>query len=174
VLLVLLAGCSESTQGSPTPGGEPTTTTGNSTDETTTSGDEPDGGDSLAALQPCELLDQAGLASMQLTGGEEKKLGSARVCRYRREGATLNESFAVSVALWDNQGLDDLNASTKQQLPDVGSHKAVSYVDAAGACGVGIGVGDSSRVDSSAVGGDEQLSCQIAQQLASLVEPKLP
>jgi uncharacterized protein DUF3558 len=173
-LLALLAGCAESTQGSPSPGDEPdpTTTAGTSPSETATS--EPDGGDGLAAIEPCELLDQSDLGAMQLTGGNEVKLGSARTCDYRREGATLNESFTVSLALWDDQGLDALNAPTKQQLPDIGSHKAVSFVDAAGVCGTAIGVGSSSRVDSSATGGDGQQACQIAEQLATIVERKLP
>jgi hypothetical protein len=173
-LLVLLAGCAESTEGSPSPGDEPssTTTTGTTSAETSTS--EPAGGDGLAAIKPCEILDQADLGAMQLTGGNEVKLGSARTCDYRREGATLNESFTVSLALWDNQGLDKLNAPTKQPLPDIGSHRAVSFVDAAGVCGTAIGVGDSSRVDSSATGGDEQQACQIAEQLATIVERKLP
>jgi hypothetical protein len=176
-LLVLLAGCSESTQGSPSPGDGPssTATTGDTTTEDTTEDssatEEPTG---TADLKPCDILDQNDLATLQLTGGDEVKLGSARTCDYRRQGATANETFTVSIALWDNQGLDDLNVPTKQQLPDIGSHKAISFVDAAGVCGVGIGVGDSSRVDSSAIGGDEQLSCRIAQQMASLVEPKLP
>jgi hypothetical protein len=171
-LLVLLAGCSEKTQGSPSPGDEPADpTTGQTTEETTTT--EP-GADGLATVQPCDLLDATGVASLQLTGGEELSLGGARVCEYRREGATLNESFTVAVALWDNQGLDALNASGVQQLPDIGSHKAVSFVDAAGSCGVGIGVGDTSRVDSSAVGGDQELGCQLAGQLATIVERKLP
>jgi Protein of unknown function (DUF3558) len=175
-LLVLLAGCSESTQGSPSPGGEPGTTapTGETTEVTTGGSSAPAEPAGTADLQPCDLLGQSDLASLQLTGGEEVKLGSARTCDYRRQGATANETFTVSIALWDNQGLDDLNAPTKQPLPDLGGHKAVSFVGAAGACGVGIGVGDSSRVDSSAIGGDEQLSCQIAQQVATLVEPKLP
>lgn len=167
-LLVLLAACSSTTQGSPSPGDGPTNQT---TEETTTAEQEPDG---LAAIQPCDLLDAAGAAGLQLTGGQELSLGGARVCEYRREGATLNESFTVSVALWDNQGLDALNASNVQELPDLGSHKAVSFVDAAGACGVGIGVGDKSRVDSSAVGGDQELGCQLATQLATIVERKLP
>jgi uncharacterized protein DUF3558 len=176
-LLALLAGCAESTQGSPSPGGEPDSTGTSSTPSTSSAGtstSEPDGGDGLAAIEPCGILDQSDLGAMQLTGGNEVKLGSARTCDYRREGATLNESFTVSLALWDNQGLDKLNAPTKQQLPDIGSHKAFSFVDAGGVCGTAIGVGDSSRVDSSATGGDEQQACQLAAQLATIVERKLP
>jgi len=175
--LVLLAGCSEKTRGNPSAGDEPANpTTEQTTDETTTSepGTSEPGADGLAAVRPCDLLDATGAASLQLTGGAEIPLGGARVCEYRREGATLNESFTVAVSLWDNQGLDALNASNVQQLPDIGSHKAVSFVDAAGACGVGIGVGDTSRVDSSAVGGDQELGCRLAEQLATIVEQKLP
>jgi hypothetical protein len=50
----------------------------------------------------------------------------------------------------------------------------VSFVDAAGACGIGLGVGDTARVDSSAVGGERQLACQLAERLATIIETKLP
>lgn len=171
----LLAGCSESTGGSPTPGDEPpnqSVTTEPSTEETTTSEPGTEGG--IAELQPCEVLDAADLSALQLTGGEELKLGGARVCEYRREGATINESFTVGLGILDDQGLDDLNAPTIEPLPKIGSHEAVSFVDEIGNCGVAIGVGDSSRVETSATGGDQQQACQLASQLATLVEPRLP
>ncbi len=174
-LLALLAGCSEQTEGSPSPddSSNPTVTTEQSTEEeTTTSAPGTQGG--LADLQPCDVLEAGDLAGLQLTGGEELELGGARVCEYRREGPTLNESFTVSLGLLDDQGLDDLNAPTIDPLPNIGSHEAVSFVDAIGNCGVAIAVGDSARVETSAIGGEQQQACQLANQLATLVEPRLP
>ncbi|MFL6118942.1 DUF3558 domain-containing protein [Actinophytocola sp.] len=173
-LVVLLAGCSESTQGSPTPGGEPTSTPTSTSEGTTEESSTPAQPSGTADLQPCGILDQSDLAGLQLTGGEQKEVGSARVCRYRRQGATLNETFTVSIELFDHEGLADLDVPDVQQLPRIGSHDAAKYTDETGTCGVSLGVGDNSRVDSAAVGGDQQLGCQIAQQLATLVEPKLP
>jgi len=172
-LLVLLAGCSQTTEGSPSPGNEPNPTA--TTEETSTTTEAPPSSASgVAELQPCGILDQTDLAAMQLTGGEEKKVGGARVCRYQRDGATLNETFTVSVELFDDQGLADLNVPDVEQLPAIGGHDAVRYTDATGTCGVSLGVGDDSRVDSAAVGGDQQQGCQLAEQLATIVERKLP
>lgn len=181
-LVVLLSGCAEQTAGNPT-GGDTTGTAPppaittdpdapTASSEPSTGGDEPSG---LADVDPCGLVDQAGLDSLGLTGGEEKEVGGARVCRYRHDGATLNESFTVSVEVFDSNGIADLAESTTvQELPKVGTHEAVSFVDAAGVCGVSLGVGEDARVDSTAVGGVQQQGCQLAAQLAALVEPKLP
>jgi hypothetical protein len=180
-LLVLLSGCSEQTGGTPTAGGDGTVDRTITTDPdaptessepSSTGGDEPSG---LADVDPCGLVDQAGLDSLGLTGGEEKEIGGARVCRWRHDGASLNESFTVSVEVFDSNGLADLAENTNvQQLPKVGAHDAVSFVDAAGVCGVSLGVGEDARVDSTAVGGEQQQGCRLATQLATLVEPKLP
>lgn len=181
--LVLLSGCAEQTQGTPKAGGDTTGAAGppsittdpdapTDTSEPSTGGDEPSG---LADVDPCGLVDQAGLDSLGLTGGEEKEVGGARVCRYRHDGASLDESFTVSVEVFDSNGIADLAENTNvQQLPKVGAHDAVSFVDAAGVCGVSLGVGEDARVDNTAVGGDQQQGCQLAAQLAALVEPKLP
>jgi hypothetical protein len=180
-LVVLLSGCSEQTDGNPTAGDdtgapsitteqtEPTTESTESS-ESSTGGGEPSG---LADLDPCGLVDQAGLGSLGLTGGEEKTLGEARVCRYRHDGPTLNESFTVSVELFDTLGLADIVGTDVKPLK-VGGHDASSFTGPAGGCGVSIGVGTGSRVDNTAVGGDQQQGCQLAARLAALVEPKLP
>jgi hypothetical protein len=171
-LLLVLAGCSERTAGDPSAGGEPPASTV-TTDEPTSesSGAPADGG--TADLQPCDMLDQADLSALQLTGGEEKKVGSARVCRYQRDGATLNETFTVSVELFDHQSMGDLNAPDITPLDAIGGHEAKKFTDDTGTCGVSLGVGRS-RVDNTAVGGDQQLGCQLAEQLATTVAPKLP
>lgn len=173
-LLVLLAGCSERTEGTPSPGAAPTgqdQTT--STEETTTESGEPGTSGGLADLEPCDILDSSDVAALQLTGGEEKTVGAARACEYRREGPTINESFAVGVALWDDKGLDDLNAEDVQPLPNIGSHEAASFKEAED-CGIAIVISGTSRVDVSSTGGDPQQGCQLTTQVATVVETKLP
>lgn len=175
-LVVLLAGCAVQVQGSPTAGGEPPAASTDEHAEGSRSGssETPSGG-GLAGLQPCDLVDAAGLASLGLTGGEEKTLGGARVCRWRHDGETLDDGFTVSVELFDGAGLEELaQVTTVEQLPKVGAHDAVSFVDPTGGCGVSLGVGDASRVDNTAVGGDRQQGCRFAARLAELVEPNLP
>ncbi|TDV40049.1 DUF3558 domain-containing protein [Actinophytocola oryzae] len=171
-LFALLAGCTEQTSGDPSASGEPTGTSEQPTDEPTTTPSESGGG--VADLQPCDILEPADVQGLQLTGGEEKEVSGARVCRYRYEGATLNDSFTVSVELFDGIGLDDLNVDDIQPMK-VGGHDGASFTDPGGGCGVSIGVTDTSRVDNTAVGGENQeLACRLATQLATAVEKRLP
>jgi Protein of unknown function (DUF3558) len=173
-LLAVLAGCTERTSGDPTAGGEPTGATEQSTGEQTTTTTTENGGGGVADLKPCEILDSGDAQALQLTGGEEKEVGGARVCRYRYQGATLNDSFTVSVELWDDLGLTDLNVSDIQPTK-IGDHDAASFTDPGGGCGVAVGVTASSRIDNTASGGEnQQLACQLATQLATVVERKLP
>lgn len=172
-LLVLLAGCTERTSGDPTASGASTSASeqGTSDEPTSTSTEESGGG--VADLKPCEILDSADLQALQLSGGEERESNGARACRYRHEGATLNDTLTVSVELFGELGLDDLNTNDIQQLPKIGDHDAKSWTDG-GVCGVSLGVTDSSRIDNTAVGGEnQQLACQFAMRLATAVERKL-
>ncbi len=178
VTVLSAAGCAEKTPGSAAPADETTTTTTTTTDETSESppsseSGEPSG-DGLADVDPCALVPAATQQALQLTGGEEKKVGAARVCRWRRDGATLEESFTVSVEIFEAQGLADIVGTNVQQLPKIGTHDATSFVGPTGSCAVSLGVGPSSRVDSTAVGGDAQQACQLVAQLAPAVEPELP
>lgn len=174
-LLVLLAGCSEPTAGNPSAGDEPTGTEQTTTEESTESSTEPPSEDNgLAAVQPCDLADESARSGLGLTGGEEKKFGEARVCVFRKEGATLNESYTVQVEIFENRGFADIVASDVQQLPEIGDHSAVRFTGTTGGCAVSLGVTEESRVDATAVGGDPQQGCTVAQQLATAVEPNLP
>ena len=174
-LLLALAGCSQQTEGNPTAVDTPTSQEQTTTsEEPTTESSEPSGGDGLASVEPCDLLDDSDLAALQLTPEGEDNTGGARSCNYRREGPTINESFAVGISLYDDEGLDDLNAENIQQLPNIGSHEAASFTELSGDCGVTIVVSDNSRVDIGSTGGDVQQGCQLTTQLATVVETKLP
>jgi uncharacterized protein DUF3558 len=172
--LVLLAGCTEQTSGAPSATGSPTSASEQGSDETTTTTEDQGGGGGVADLKPCDILESSDLQALQLTGGDEKESNGARACRYRREGATLNDTLTVSVELFDELGLDDLNTDNIQKTT-IGDHEAASWTDPLGACGMSIGVTDSSRIDNTAVGGEnQQLACQLATQLATAVEKRLP
>ena len=172
-LLVLLAGCTERTSGDPSASGSPTSASEQTTDEPTSTSEDSGGG--VADLKPCDVLQSEDLQALGLTGGEETESNGARACRYRHEGATLNDTLTVSVELFDSVGLADLNTDNIQELPKIGSHEAKSWTDSLGACGVSLGVTDSSRIDNTAIGGEnQQLACQLATQLATAVERRLP
>lgn len=177
-----LAGCADETAGNATPGdetsaGRPSIPDGTESTEPgeETSSTEPGSGDNpVAELEPCDLVSAEAAAEVGLTGGEAGETGRARDCRYRYEGATVDDSFTVGVAIFDELGLDDVVGSNVKPVPTVGSHDAVTYSPPAGGCAVSMAVGESSRVDTQAIGGDDQKACQLAMQLATLVEPELP
>lgn len=177
-LVVLLTGCGGDPQDDPTATASTTEPPDQTPAETATETPSPEpgfeGDSALAALDPCDLVDPAALASLGLTGGEPETLGQARVCRYRFEGPTLTESFTVSVEFFGTYGLDDIVAESVEAPVTIGGHETRRFIDITGGCGVGIGVGDTSRVDASAVGGEQDLACEHATALATLVEPALP
>lgn len=130
----------------------------------------------VAGIKPCALLlaDAATQLGVDAQSGEERKVGSARRCGWRLEGATLNDTFNLDVGIWDNAGIADLPASVDATpVPPVGKHDAVRSRDSAG-CSIIMGVGRSSRVDASVNGGSVDKACELAMRLATLVEPRLP
>lgn len=172
--LLLLAGCTEQTSGDPSAGGPPAGGT-EQQDETPTSTATEESGGGVADLDPCGILQSGDLQELGLSDGEEKEVSGVRVCRYRHEGATLDDSLTVSVELFDGIGLDEINADNVQRLPNIGDHEAASFTDPGGGCGISIGVTESSRIDNTASGGtNEQLACQFVTELATAVERRLP
>jgi hypothetical protein len=180
-LAAMLAGtaaCTSSTNGSPVPGGSGTSAPAPpSSGETTDTGSStPSPGDNpLANTDPCTLLTTSAQSQLGVSGGERRDLGTERGCRWRLRGPS--ETFIFDVAIDDQNGLKDVPSdATVKPLADIGKHKAVqSPAKQGGGCSVLLGVGDSSRVDATAVAGvDVNKGCELATQLAQLVEPQLP
>jgi hypothetical protein len=172
-LLVLLAGCAEKTNGDPVAGDNTNGQTEQSTAESTpsTSESSPDG---AADLDPCTLIDSADVAALALTDQEEKTVGQSKVCQWRHEGASIDDSYTVALAVFDGVGLADIVGTDIKPLPNIGSHEAATYTGTTGGCGVSLGITDTSRVDSTATGGNQQQACQLATQLATAAERTLP
>ncbi|MDG4788981.1 DUF3558 family protein [Micromonospora sp. WMMD1102] len=132
----------------------------------------PDAGSGpLADVDPCGLVSADAASTLDLSGGTAKKVGAARVCRWRHEGTTLRGSFSVGVEIFDEHGLADLDGPRDSST--IGTHPAATVRDVTGGCRVGLGVGTSARVDVTAVGGEAELGCRLATRLAHLVEPRL-
>jgi hypothetical protein len=181
VLAALLAGltaCSSKTDGSAVVGDEPT---GNptTTSRTTRPSRPPTTSNTNAGAlpsDPCSLLTAQAQTQLGISGGERGDVGSARGCKWRLRGP--EETYFFSVDIRDSVGIKDIPASSNPKpLPDIGGHKAVqlSGFGGPGSCSVALGVGDSSTVTHSVTAGTNlQKACELALQMARLVEPELP
>jgi hypothetical protein len=129
--------------------------------------------DPLAGVDPCTLVPAAVLTRLHLEDQTSKTLGKARVCRWRYEGATLRDSYTVDVVIFSTVGIDDLIADDPRSTT-VNGRPAKSASNSSGACVVSLHVTESSRVDSSVVGGEKAGACRFASELAAAVEPRLP
>lgn len=170
-----LVGCSSETPGDARAGDDggdasvPAFPEDPSTGETTSEPDEEEAG--TADLEPCDLLEAQDLTALGLPSeNDQQDIGPARGCQWQASG-----SHTVTIGVIDELGIGEVQSQTTPEPKTVGGHDAVQYTGGAGVCAVAIAVSDSSRVDVSGVaGGDMTRACQVANQAAELVEPKLP
>jgi hypothetical protein len=173
VLLLGMASCGSKTGGSPVP--EPGGGTGVG-QPTTGQQSTPSNGGSLVGRDPCSLLSSAAQSQLGISNGQRDDVGSARGCKWRLRGP--QETWIFGVDIRDSSGIKDLPQDGKnREISDIGSHKAVQRNDPAipGSCGVILGVTDTSRVSNVVTAGvNQQKACELALQMARLVEPELP
>lgn len=140
----------------------------------------PSGGVALEATDPCQLLNEADQAGLKLRAGRSRTRDGDRLCTF--PGA--DESFAVAVTVYVDEGLDEIVPSTILKGPmRVGRHDAVQHHDGKLVCVVSLAVGKSASVDvgtavakqvKDATPDDLTRSCQVSEQAARLVEARLP
>lgn len=171
-----LVACTNNTTGSANPTtGAGQTTTG---DSTTTSSGGTGGSSSLASLQPCNLVSATEQSQLQVTQSQSGTESGARYCSWQRPVDQNGQNgYVVAVGLRDSQGLDgvDSNGYTVTSVT-IGHHqgKQLQSTSSSG-CIVAIGVTAMSRVDVTVTDSTTTTSsCQIANQLAQIVEPQLP
>ena len=166
-------GCTSTSTGSPLPN-DPTGTEQTLSSPATSVGDA---AADLAAIDPCTLLTQAQLDQFGLHKRDSGDLAGARQCTWGRAVDRNGKGgFVVGPAIWDNQGLKDINTDGQivTDVMTVGKHQARQAKQINGnACFVAIGVTDSSRVDVVVAGSPDE-SCKLANEFAKLIEPQLP
>lgn len=175
---IILGGCSDAQTGHAVPNtgdgatsqtSAPAPSTGTSTDTT------------LAAIKPCDLLTSQEAAQFKAQGpgqvGDTQASGSTSACGWHgRSASDASVSFGIDIRA--SQGVDELQANGGT-ISDgkVNSRTARELQTVNAGCIVALAVTPDSRVDVSAVvvGDDNSTqSCQIASNIANIVEPKLP
>jgi hypothetical protein len=177
-----LAACNSTTTGQGT--AEPTVNTSQSQQggggSAPTSSDTGGSGGSASttSLQPCDLLSSSVQSQFGLSKSDSISIPGARPCNWRKnvDENGLN-GLSVEIDVRDQTGLKDAVTTGFTVTPDnVGSHQGeMLRLNAGGSCVVTLGVGDSARVDVViAAGTDTNRACDVANQLAKVVEPQLP
>ncbi|TKG73475.1 DUF3558 family protein [Prauserella endophytica] len=176
--LCLLAGCASSEGGtaSPTPGNSPSSAA--TSDESPTSSAAPtDQAGSPEAIDPCVLLTVAEAEQFgSFTEPETRDELGARGCSYypKRDGSSAGSLPTLIVGVRDEQAVDEVN--------DVGlgintgqlNGREIAQVPGPGGCIIALALSDQARVDIGVTGLDTEPACELAAQVADVVEPKLP
>lgn len=170
-VLVSLVSCTGEKSG--TPIAADTTAAGASSDPTsrqrtaTSTSGNPD----LAALDPCSLLTAGEVAQLHLPPGKPETTAGNAVCEWNQQGSGI-----VDVTVRPNKGIDDLNTSGRTVTDvNIGAHKGRRLEGPEpGLCDVDIAVSEKSSVTVGAVHDQTPPACALAEQVANLIEPKLP
>jgi hypothetical protein len=122
-----------------------------------------------AAINPCTLLTADDIQGLGITPRGPDTLGGSRGCSW-----TKNGQYVVGFSVLDHLGIDQANSGGNPITNHpVGSHDGRQFEGALGGCAVALAITETSSVDV-VVGGDQTQECQLADQFAQLIEPKLP
>ena len=171
--VLALTACSQSNSGTPTPAQGATETTTTSTTTSSTASASP-----ITDIDPCTLLSSTERAQLGNLGeGERNDLGGGIGCGWAASG-----SHRATVVLNDKLSLDDfakpgdqvidftVNGRQAKKIP--GNEKAATD----NMCEIGLEIGPHARahIVVNMADGTAEEACQLAEQVAQAVEPKLP
>ncbi|PPK66440.1 uncharacterized protein DUF3558 [Actinokineospora auranticolor] len=122
------------------------------------------------------MLSSAEQAHFGITAtGKSSELGSGRLCTWQVRGQEYTS--ILNVILYDSAGLKDLSDTlNKKPIASIGNRQTIQVInDVEKNCAVMMAVTDTTRVATQAtVGVDVDKACEMALELARVVEPKLP
>jgi hypothetical protein len=163
----VLGGCSETQAGSPQAAGDatssqPTSDVPATTKPTPTSNRDKD---------PCALLSAAETADLGLGAAKTKTVTGLKFCDWASSSSS-HQGIAIGYGL---SSLDSLNG----QSIDIGKHKAAKLPPTilGRGCAVGLALPDSTSVIISGtpkVGEPDDAACPAVNQVAKIIDPKLP
>lgn len=171
---ILASACTSDEGGTPLATGTGDATSSSSNEAPETSSSDP-GGSAVADLDPCTLLSTSELADYgNLEGPKDPGFQSVRACDWQTP-VGADEGLVIGVAVRDDAGVRDANdTGSGIDFTEVDGREVARIPDAGGHCIIALGVTDSSRVDVNVTAPDTQRACEIADEVAGIVEPKLP
>ncbi len=173
VLLFGLTACSGEERGIAEPK-VPSSSSAEESGPATTSSVEP----ASLSVDPCELLTADDLAEVGEFETEYKEGGGARSCQWQNSSSGNGDVFTFGLSVRDSQGIDTVNdIGNGLEHVEVNQRPAVSTQDpVSGDCTLALEIDASSRVDVTVLGEGDGLddSCEIAEVIAGMMEPRLP
>lgn len=184
-LALVVAGCSEAGSGSVVPDGETSTpatsssSAASSTEPSSSSAmDHPDG--VAASIDPCALLTEEELSEYgEFEEPAPDEVMDAPACELNKVSSIDNrQTPTLGIVVHPDRGVEDLREygfGIDEGELDSGREFAQAQSDEKGKdCTLAVPLTDDERVDIQVVGAGEGAGCEVAAELAELVEPKLP
>lgn len=178
---MVLGGCSGEGE-SPTPA--PSTAASSPASSTQATG-QPSAG-ALSDVVACDLLtgselSQLGISTSGTDAGVRGGTGTSG-CDFQRPNTSDRKGFAFGITVRPAQGIDSvlLQDGWSKTPGEIGPDKRSAVLlertgGGGGACLIALAVGSNARVDVNAVAGsDTELACKTVNDVAKLIEPKLP
>lgn len=123
-------------------------------------------------MNACDVLNQV-LQGTGMPPGEPERYGGDNGCR-----STAPQKASVSVYLIPDRKYDELNAELgKQHRGDIEGRPAIQIregVNSEGGCDISMQVAGDSRVFVSVTNDETDQACQLAEELATKIDPLLP
>lgn len=171
----LLAGCTTTQGGTPSPA-QPPSASGSEAPETSSTASG--GGGTQSITDACTLLQAGDLSSLgEFNPPVNKKIGSARSCSYQKKLASASDNpVVIGVNVRDDASVDQVRDTGRGVIDkSINGRPGKESPDGVNAgCTLGLAVG-SSRVDVAVTGvSSSDEACQAAESVANAVEPRLP
>lgn len=135
-------------------------------------------GKNIESVRPCSLLTDTELARFgEFEEGNYRPYGTGRNCTWNGVRESASEKVPlVDLIIQDNAGIDvvpDLGGGLRSGRTN-GTGREVVQTSNDGGCVVSVAVGEGSRVDVVVSYPDAGQACDMANQLAEIIDPKLP
>lgn len=181
---VVAAGCAEVEAGSPVAGVSgpsspssssmvvpPSRSSGGSTTPV-----EP--GSPLDSVDACALLTADEIAQFGDHDYKEPKsedIAGYPTCRWLPIRTDARRLPTITTVLWDDVSIDQLrDRGSGVERGQMDSGRDFTQTGTSGECTVALAVGEQARVDALVTGVDQDEACALANQVAEIVEPRIP
>lgn len=128
------------------------------------------------SIEPCELFTVEDLAEYGEFESEYREGKADRTCHWEEGVSGHHDSLSFALSIRDRQNVETVNDNgAGVQRFEINQRPAAKAKNPEfGTCVVALKIDDVSRIDVTVVDGLEDDSCQIAEVVAELLEPRLP